>query len=447
MASIPEISGLLLTEDSGAIVRVLRILEQTAGQRPAERAAQQLAQLEGIVRLARLGTPHGRERLPASLGEGPLTWERFRSIPLLTRAELQAQGERLELSRPPPGLKVTGSTTTSGSTGMPVTSKSTWGLGVMTRALGLRMQRAHGFDLDAPAAFITTPTPPGAADPPLGRKGGPWAAPAGSGPSLQLDLLASTDAQLDWLGSQRPPHLATYPSNLQALLMRSRERGLAPPGVRLIALSSEPIGEELLRLAADVWGARVVATYSANEVGAIAFSATDGQDLVVQSENVLVEVLRDDGSACEPGEVGRVVLTTLQDMLRPLIRYEIGDYAEVAPARPDSPVTLPRLRRVLGRERTMIRLPDGRRVWPHFEFEPLLRLGCLRRWQLVQKSDLSIEVRVVPLSSGGLDEVARTAIGDVVRAALPGVEARVVEVAEIERGARGKYLELISELG
>lgn len=452
MKSIPALAPLLASKDDKALPRLVEILEATQLQSPAEREAQQLAQLDGFIRLIRAQLPGSASRFTHIDPKRPLTWRAFRSIPLLTRAALQDAGDSLELPRRPPGFEITGQATTSGSTGTPVTTRSTWGMGALNRAIQIRIQRLHRFDFDATCAFITAPTPAGRADPPHGRSGEAWAAPFGSGRGHQLNLLASTDDQLDWLARLAPKYFATYPSNLHALLLRSRERGVAPRALEQIILSSEPVSPELVQLCRDTWNARVLLTYSSNEVGAMAFGLPDEDELIVQSENVLLEVLRDDGSACEPGEVGRVVVTTLQDFLRPLVRYEIGDYAEVgtpvdaATSLTDASalVRLPRLRRVLGRQRTMITLPDGRRVWPHFEFARLVELGCLRQWQLVQKKDRSLEVRVVPLRE--LAEADFTTIHRVVADALPGIDARVVCVDAIARSPRGKYLELISEL-
>ena len=76
-----------------------------------------------------------------------------------------------------------------------------------------------------------------------------------------------------------------------------------------------------------------------------------------------MEVLDNHGRPCKEGETGRVVLTDLHNFTMPLIRYEIGDYAEVGP-----PCAcgrgLPVLARILGRSRNMLTLPAGDRIWP-----------------------------------------------------------------------------------
>jgi len=59
------------------------------------------------------------------------------------------------------------------------------------------------------------------------------------------------------------------------------------------------------------------------------------------------------------GQVGRVVVTDLHNFATPLIRYDLGDYAEMADTCPCGR-GLPALKRIMGRRRNMVRLPDGR---------------------------------------------------------------------------------------
>jgi phenylacetate-coenzyme A ligase PaaK-like adenylate-forming protein len=69
--------------------------------------------------------------------------------------------------------------------------------------------------------------------------------------------------------------------------------------------------------------------YSEQEVGYIALQFPDYPYYHVQPENILVEVLDDNGNVCSSGDIGRVVITTLHNFTTPLIRYEIMDYAKV----------------------------------------------------------------------------------------------------------------------
>ena len=134
-------------------------------------------------------------------------------------------------------------------------------------------------------------------------------------------------------------------------------------------------------------------------------SAAGGND----TESVVLEVLDDTGVPCASGQIGRVVVTDLHNFAMPLIRYAIGDYAEVG-----KPCTagrsLPSLRRILGRRRNMIMRPDGRRHWPLTGFSRFDEVAPIRQYQFIQHTREHIEVRLVadePLSSGQRDGPAR----------------------------------------
>jgi phenylacetate-CoA ligase len=45
----------------------------------------------------------------------------------------------------------------------------------------------------------------------------------------------------------------------------------------------------------------------------------------VSEDHIHVEILRDDGSPAVPGELGEIVITTLNSFAMPFIRYRIGD--------------------------------------------------------------------------------------------------------------------------
>ncbi len=78
------------------------------------------------------------------------------------------------------------------------------------------------------------------------------------------------------------------------------------------------------------------------------------------AETHIVEVLDEAGRPCRPGETGRVVITDLANFATPIIRYEIGDYAEVGRAEAFAGAASRCCNRILGRQRNLIMLPDGR---------------------------------------------------------------------------------------
>ena len=126
------------------------------------------------------------------------------------------------------------------------------------------------------------------------------------------------------------------------------------PGLREVRTLGEASTPDLRALCREAWGVPLVDVYSAEEVGYIALQCPEHEHYHVQAESVLVEILDERGAPAPPGETGRVVVTDLHNFAMPLVRYEIGDYAEVG-----EPCAcgrgLPVLRRIVGRVRNMLR--------------------------------------------------------------------------------------------
>jgi phenylacetate-CoA ligase len=184
--------------------------------------------------------------------------------------------------------------------------------------------------------------------------------------------------------------------------------------------------------------------YSAEEMGYMALQCPEHEHYHVQSENVLLEVLRDDGAPCGPGETGRVVVTPLHNFAMPLFRYANGDHAEVGPPCPCGR-GLPVLSRIMGRSRNMLRLPDGSSHWPSFPSETWIDIAPIRRLQLVQHGLQAIEARIVAERDLDADEEVRLV------AALRGTlgypfDISVTRVEAIGRSGNYKFEDFICRI-
>jgi phenylacetate-CoA ligase len=320
----------------------------------------------------------------------------------------------------------------------------------MFRALNMRLFLWRGGDKDAPAANITDRL---SLDPALARiaaAGGtrPRLAAFDTGPTHYLDIRTPVAEQLDWLLGVNPATLTTFPTNLRALVRESARRGRRPGALRDVSTLSEQLDPDLRAEAQAAWGVRLFDVYSAVECGMLAFQCPlpGHEHYLVQAENALLEVLDDDGRPCLPGTVGRVVATVLHNFATPLIRYELGDYAEVGAPCPAAP-GLPVLTRILGRARNMLVLPSGGEIWPLFNRVLNARdFPELRQFQIVQRTVELFELRLAvsrPLGADGearLEACLRQAIG-------PHVRAAFVYVDEIARGPGGKYEDFRSLVG
>ncbi len=128
-----------------------------------------------------------------------------------------------------------------------------------------------------------------------------------------------------------------------------------------------------------------------------------------------------------------------------VIRYDLGDYAELAePCRCGR--GLPALKRIAGRRRNMVRLPDGRSLWPAIGGLRYGEIAPIRQFQFVQRERNSIDVRLVSDAPVTADQERR--IGDLICKALDfSFNLRFVYFeGQIPRGPGGKFEEFVCEL-
>ena len=414
---------------------------------PAEAlAARQLLQLAELLKHAFETTTFYRERLEAA-GYRPgmaLDEALLARIPVLSREDVQQAGTALHSRRLPAGHGAPRSIESAGSTGTPVQVLVTPLTQLLWEAFTLREHEWQRRDLGARLAVIRfAPELPA-----QGVSAPSWGPPASwlyrTGPSARLNIVTPVDRQARWLLEQQPAYLLTHPTNAMALAQWFLENGERLPSLRQVRTVSEALPAGLAEACRQAWGASVADVYSSRETGYLALQCPDSGLHHVQSEGVLVEVLRPDGTRCAPGELGRVVATVLHNFACPLVRYDLGDLAEPGPPCACGR-TLPTLQRIAGRVRNMLVLPSGQRLWPSIAGRELARAAPVRQFQVIQRSLEEICVLLVPARP--LAPAEEQEVASIVRRALGHPFRIAVEYcAAIPRSASGKFEEFKSEV-
>ena len=402
--------------------------------------ALQLWQLAALLTHAARTVPHYRKLLRASAQVDPAF---LRTLPILTRAQVQEAPAALVSSAVPQGHGAMGEVRSSGSTGRPVELKQTRLTALFRRALYLREHVWQKRDFRLAAAVIRN-FKDGSAMPPEGKREGGWGYGYSTRPVAALNIRATVAEQLAWLDRVRPAYLATFPTNVRELANEALARGMRLAGLRQVSTYAETPPPGIGDLIGRAFGAAHSDIYSSEETGPIAFQCERGR-YHVQSENLIVEAVDEQGRPCAPGVPGRVLVTDLHNFATPLVRYEIGDYAEPGPPC-ECGRGLPVLARVLGRTRGMLRLAGGGARWPTLPSgDELGRIAPVRQFQLVQKGLRELELLLVaarPLAPGEEKKVREAFLAD-----LGGdFELRVAYADAIPRSASGKYEDFRSEV-
>ena len=324
---------------------------------------------------------------PADLG----TPDGFRRVPVMTRRDVQAAGAELHCRRVPHSHRPVVEATTSGSTGEPVLVRRTAVSALFAQAMAMRELRWHERDLSGRLCLVRPNIPT------LSRRDD-WGPPATlfgpTGPLLAVPITIDIATLAERICEFAPTLLVIYPSTLRAFTAYAAESGMRLPGLAQVLTIGETLSDAVRAEAEMVFDAAVSDCYSSEECGAIAMQCPVSGLYHVMSESLLVEVLDADGRPCAPGEIGRVTITDLHNYATPLIRYDVGDYAEVAPACPCGR-GLPAWTRIVGRERNLVLMPDGRRHWPLTGFPRVRDVAPVAQYQFVQESREDVELRLV----------------------------------------------------
>jgi len=449
ISAIEEIDWPALPGRGGApLLSVLFQLEQSQWWPAEKMRGHQFHQIERLCNYAARNNPFLVARLDAAgIGaDTALSDDVWRSLPVLTRDDVQKAGDQLQCNKTPKGHGRTQQSTTTGSTGKPVTVRRTELMNFYWAAFTLRDHMWRKRDLSATFATIRYDRSARAAYP-KGIISQNWGSPAGlfnTGAAAKLTITTPIADQAEWLARQNATYLSTNPSNLGELLRYSEETGANYPTLREVQTLSEVLDPALRGECRRLWDIEIADMYSTQETGYIALQCPESENYHIQSETALIEILDADDRPCAAGEVGRVVVTPLHNFATPLLRYDIGDYAETGAACPCGR-GLPVLTRIMGRARAMLTLPNGARTWPLMGGSRFAEIAPVRQYQFTQKSRTNIEARLLverPLTG---DEEEKLRDRTLARLGHP-FEIEFSYVKQIARKAGEKYEEFKSEL-
>jgi phenylacetate-CoA ligase len=113
---------------------------------------------------------------------------------------------------------------------------------------------------------------------------------------------------------------------------------------------------------------------------------------------VYLEILDDDGNDVKPGELGKVVVTRLDNYVMPLIRYYLGDLAviEDPEKRCSCGRQFPLMQRVVGRDTDIVKTASGKFMVVHAFTGIFEHVTEIRQFRVIQRNLEGIDIEVIP---------------------------------------------------
>ena len=213
---------------------------------------------------------------------------------------------------------------------------------------------------------------------------------------------------------------------------------MVPPPHAIVSTSMMLIPSERAVIE-RAFGCAVTDRYGCEEVGLIAAQCETHAGLHVNAEHTLVEIVDGSGAPCAAGEIGRVVVTDLQNKGMPLIRYEAGDMSSWSMAPCSCGRGLPTLERIIGRQADCFVRTDGSLVAGVSLVErTLTAIAGIEQMQLVQESPTQLIAHVVR-DPAVTPDPGRELAAALTRDLGTGINVAVHFVSRIPQESNGKY--------
>ena len=207
-----------------------------------------------------------------------------------------------------------------------------------------------------------------------------------------------TEQQIDAIADLRPEGYAGTPSFLKILLEKAAERGTPLRSMTKALVSGEAFPPSLRDAIAGL-GVQGTQCYATADLGLIACETAAREGLVLD-EGVIVEIVRPGtGDPVPEGEVGEIVVTTLNPDY-PLIRFGTGDLSAVLPGTCPTGRTNTRIKGWMGRADQTAKV-RGMFVHPSQVAEIARRFPEVRKARLVVEGETGEDRMTLRLECDG----------------------------------------------
>ncbi|KQT14083.1 phenylacetate--CoA ligase family protein [Ramlibacter sp. Leaf400] len=224
--------------------------------------------------------------------------------------------------------------------------------------------------------------------------------------------VGQTEQQLQAMAELRPNAYTGTPSFLRILLEKAQETGADASSLRKALTGGEALPPSLRDWFAG-HGVDVYQSYATADLGLIAYETSARQGLVLD-EGLLVEIVRPGtGDPVAEGEVGEIVVTTLNPAY-PLVRFGTGDLSAFLPGPCPTGRTNARIKGWMGRadQTTKIR---GMFVHPGQVADIARRFPEVLKARLVVSGEMANDHMTLKVETAGQPQGLDARIGEAIR--------------------------------
>tara|TARA_R110002110_G_scaffold415858_2_gene658594 strand:- start:31753 stop:33102 length:1350 start_codon:yes stop_codon:yes gene_type:complete len=243
----------------------------------------------------------------------------------------------------------------------------------------------------------------------------------------------------------KPKMIFGYPSILcyVAAYAKQTDQVCDDLGIKVAFVTSEVLDENQKDIIESTFGCPVANGYGGRDAGFIAHQCPKG-NMHITAEDIVVEILDEQGQAVKPGESGEIVVTHLRSYGFPFIRYRTGDIGSIDMTPCACKRGLPILKNLIGRSSDLIYTHNGAVVHRAEIVRPITSCQGIERFQFIQKSKEHALLKVQghelkPDETQNLQSAFRELLG-------PNTQLDIIYVKNIQPEMSGKFKFVISEV-
>ena len=262
-------------------------------------------------------------------------------------------------------------------------------------------------------------------------------------PVIYLDTMAVTDESVLGFAESwkkvKPTLLFGHAHSIFLLANFVEKLGIdiiRPRGIISTSMMLLPHERKTIERVFDV---KVTDRYGCEEVSLIASECEKHEGMHLNIEHLVIEFIKDDGTAANPGETGRIIVTALMNYAMPFVRYEVEDMGVPSDKMCSCGRGLPLMEKVVGRTADFLVKRDGTRVAGISLIEnTLTKYPGIDQMQIIQESLDGFIINLVPGPdySSEIDQILvdyfKTIFGQ-------DIEINILKVSTINPEKSGKY--------
>lgn len=305
----------------------LNKLEKTQWNSRKDIEALQLQKLQSLLKCAKKHSPWHAGRIENSgINLENLTYEEFKKLPAMTKADAQHFGDEMAWHDVPGGSF---RYTTGGSSGQPLIFHYGRYRQASDAAGRIRARRWWGVNVGDPEVYL-------------------WGAPVELNKTDRIKTIRdrllnqlvlnafemspeNMSIYLTAIQKFNPKCIYGYASSVALLANFARQNGrqFLLPDLKVVCTTGEPLYPEQRQLISDTFNAPVANEFGSRDIGFTAHENSHHQ-MLLMSESVLLEVLDHEGNPVKAGQMGEAVMTGLCSEAQPFIRYRTGDMIKLS---------------------------------------------------------------------------------------------------------------------